>query len=748
VENLIVEIGANTKEFLAGLSEVGDKTEQLGDRLKSIGAIAATAFAGYTAAIMGSVYAYREEEKIGQSVQAILQATGGVAGVTAEAINEYAESLSKATTFSKDQVKRGEEILLTFTRIGKDVFPDATKATLDLAQRMGGDSASAAQMLGRALQDPMAGLQRLSREGILFTAQQKAQIETMQLSGNIAGAQTIILKQLESQYGGLAQAAAGGTGTIAQLKNISEDFAQKIGAQFAPYVGAAAAKLRDLIAAAAENQGLVEFAAAALTAGAVISGGIAALIAGAIAFKQLAGAVETARIVIQAIGLTTRAAVGATGIGLLLIVAYEVYEHWSTLWPAMVSVYKTFVSTITNASQGLSKVIRGVFSLDLNQIKEGIAQATAAFVEGAKQTGHTVAGLFKASPEAAQNAAEMGRQLADAEAKARQQQLMREEDQTHKLQLAAQKASDQALVMEFQGHTAKVVALKKAEAAALKQLADANFKGDRKALQKHLTEVEADLTKAQKTEEKQRVTFNKLMLKSNAEFTTAEKAQIIATIQTEETARNQQAIDDFNRQIQSENTLLADKQKYGEAYALLDQAMHTKIAEGTGQAFSSMEQMTQSHHETLKAAGKVAALANIARQTVQAAMDVYAGFCTIPIVGAAIGVIAAGLTVAYGAEKAAEVQAMAQGGVVGGGVPNVDSVPIMAQPGELVVPQRNFDQVVSDAAARRAGLPLQSQGAQSQPVQVRVVVELKGNASRMLQVQAVQDQAMGVYRGT
>jgi hypothetical protein len=748
VENLIVEIGANTKEFLAGLSEVGDKTEQLGGRLKSIGAVAATAFAGYTAAIMGSVYAYREEEKIGQSVQAILQATGGVAGVTAEAVNEYAESLSKATTFSKDQVKRGEEILLTFTRIGKDVFPDATKATLDLAQRMGGDSASAAQVLGRALQDPTNGVQRLAREGIIFTAQQKAQIETMQLSGNIAGAQTIILKQLESQYGGLAQAAAGGTGTIAQLKNVSEEFAQRIGAEFAPYVAAAAAKLRDLIAAAAENQGLVEFAAAALTAGAVISGGIATLIAGAIAFKQLAGAVETARIVIQAIGLTTRAAVGVTGIGLLLIIAYEVYEHWSTLWPAMVSVYKTFVSTVTNASQGLSKVIRGVFALDLNQIKEGIAQATAAFVEGAKQTGHTVAGLFKTSPEAAQNAAEMGRQLADAEAKARQQQLTREEDQTHKLQLKAQKASDQALVMEFEGHTAKVVALKKAEAAALKQLADANFKGDKTALMKHLAEVRSDYDKAQKTEEKQRATFHKLMLKSNAEFTTAEKAQIIATIQTEETARNQQAIDDLSRQIQSENTLLADKQKYGEAYALLDQAMHSKIAEGTGQAFSSMEQMTQSHHETLKAAGKVAALANIARQTVQAAMDVYSGWCTIPIVGAAIGVIAAGLTVAYGAEKAAEVQAMAQGGIVGGGIPNVDSVPIMAQAGELVVPQRNFDQVVSDAAARRAGLPLQPQGQQAQNVRVRVVVELKGNASRMLQVQAVQDQAMGVYRGT
>jgi phage-related minor tail protein len=161
MENLIIEIGANTREFIAGLSEVGEKTESLNDKIKGVGVAAGVAFAGYAASIMGAVYAYREEEKIGQEVEAILKSTGGVAGVTAKAVEEYAASLSKATTFSKESVARGEEILLTYTRIGKDVFPNAAAATLDLAQRMGGDASGAAQILGRALEDPTNGVKKL-----------------------------------------------------------------------------------------------------------------------------------------------------------------------------------------------------------------------------------------------------------------------------------------------------------------------------------------------------------------------------------------------------------------------------------------------------------------------------------------------------------------------------------------------------------------------------------------------------------
>ena len=130
MENILVNIGAETRDFLSGLAEVGESTKSLDDKLKTLGAEAAVAFAGFSAAIMGTVYAYGEQERVGLQVEAVLEATGGAAGITAEQVNLLAESFSRATTFSELQVKSAEEILLTFNRIGQDTFPKASKAVL------------------------------------------------------------------------------------------------------------------------------------------------------------------------------------------------------------------------------------------------------------------------------------------------------------------------------------------------------------------------------------------------------------------------------------------------------------------------------------------------------------------------------------------------------------------------------------------------------------------------------------------
>jgi hypothetical protein len=78
-----------------------------------------------------------------------------------------------------------ENLLLTFTGIGKDVFPGATKAVVDLGIAMaGGDvnnanfKASAIQV-GKALNDPIKGVTALSKVGVSFTKQQKDQIKAL-----------------------------------------------------------------------------------------------------------------------------------------------------------------------------------------------------------------------------------------------------------------------------------------------------------------------------------------------------------------------------------------------------------------------------------------------------------------------------------------------------------------------------------------------------------------------------------------
>ena len=76
--------------------------------------------------------------------------------------------------------------------------------------------------LGKALNDPVKGLTALNRAGVQFTDEQKAMIESMVDVGNVAGAQEMILKELERQYGGNAAAAA--QGYAGALDSLGESF--------------------------------------------------------------------------------------------------------------------------------------------------------------------------------------------------------------------------------------------------------------------------------------------------------------------------------------------------------------------------------------------------------------------------------------------------------------------------------------------------------------------------------------------
>ena len=77
----------------------------------------------------------------------------------------WRSSLSEVTRFEDDAIVSGQNMLLTFTNIGKDIFPQATEAMLNMSTAMGMDMQSAATMLGKALNDPIAGMTALGRAG-------------------------------------------------------------------------------------------------------------------------------------------------------------------------------------------------------------------------------------------------------------------------------------------------------------------------------------------------------------------------------------------------------------------------------------------------------------------------------------------------------------------------------------------------------------------------------------------------------
>ncbi len=189
----------------------------LGSAVLDLGIGALKDFAG---AISDGIADAKENAKIQAQTAAVIASTGGAAGVSAQHIADYASALSAAagkSLFGDDQIQQSENLLLTFSNIKGSALDAATAMSVDMAQALGGAPKDAAIQLGKALNDPIAGVSALSRVGVTFTDEQKATIATMMQMGDVSGAQGVILAELNKEFGGSAAAAAaadGGLGTI------------------------------------------------------------------------------------------------------------------------------------------------------------------------------------------------------------------------------------------------------------------------------------------------------------------------------------------------------------------------------------------------------------------------------------------------------------------------------------------------------------------------------------------------------
>ena len=145
--------------------------------------------------------------------------------------SDFSEDVSDICLFGDEEIlKDATAQLLTFTNITGDQFAKSQEAALNLATRLDGDLKSASIMLGKALNDPVANLSAMSRAGIQFSADQKEVIKALAEGGDMAQAQSIILEELEKQYGGSAEAAAkAGTGGLKQLANAFGDLQEEFG---------------------------------------------------------------------------------------------------------------------------------------------------------------------------------------------------------------------------------------------------------------------------------------------------------------------------------------------------------------------------------------------------------------------------------------------------------------------------------------------------------------------------------------
>jgi hypothetical protein len=232
----------NMDQYSKSAKGARTSTQKYGKSMQNLGKMlkAGVAAAGIGAAIRGLQQlaraakeledAFAEQEQVEARLAQTLSSTGFAAGISEQALLDMASSLQDVTKFGDEAIIGAESLLLTFKSIGKDVFPDALETVLDMSEALGQDLKQSSIQLGKALQDPTQGLTALRRVGIQFTDEQENQIKAMQDAGEMAEAQRLILAELESQFGGVARAAADtASGVRVQLTNAFGDLKEAVG---------------------------------------------------------------------------------------------------------------------------------------------------------------------------------------------------------------------------------------------------------------------------------------------------------------------------------------------------------------------------------------------------------------------------------------------------------------------------------------------------------------------------------------
>jgi ribosomal protein L12E/L44/L45/RPP1/RPP2 len=179
-----------------------------------------------------------EQAQIASSKLASVMQSMGV-GMATQRVDAYAESLQDLTAVDADIIKGAQTKLATFANLNMTInksggaFDRATVAAIDLAAAGFGSIESNAVQLGKALNDPVKGLTALTRSGITFTAKEKDKIKTLVATNKTLEAQDLILKAIEKQVGGTAEA---GVSVFDRLNRSMESVSDEVGQILLPYM--------------------------------------------------------------------------------------------------------------------------------------------------------------------------------------------------------------------------------------------------------------------------------------------------------------------------------------------------------------------------------------------------------------------------------------------------------------------------------------------------------------------------------
>jgi len=383
----------------AGLKKAQREFQKLEKTSQKVGFALKKAFVPATAALGGlavagakmvaageqAATANARIEQIATSMGLFGEETQKVTGRLVDLANEQA----RLTGVNQNTIKESQALLLTFKDIASSAdevggaFDRATQLTLDMASAGFGSVTDNAKQLGKALNDPIAGLTALRRSGIQFTKAQQDQIRTLVESGNVLEAQTMILEEIENQVGGTAEATANSTD---KMKVAFSQASESIGMALLPAVEALLPIVIKFADWASQNTEIVIALAAA------IGGLSAAIVVANFAMKAWAAAQAIA----TAAQWAFNAALTANPIGIVVVAV-------AALVAGLVLLYRRF-ETVRNIVKALLAPLKaaadavGWLAKKLGIVGDEIQENfTPSVDEARKQAGDMYASVREAS---------------------------------------------------------------------------------------------------------------------------------------------------------------------------------------------------------------------------------------------------------------------------------------------------------------------------------------------------------------
>ena len=263
----------------AGLKKAQREFQRLEKTSQKVGFALKKAFVPATAALGGLAVAGAKMVAAGEKAATAnarieqIATSMGLFGAETEKVTsrlvKLANEQARLTGVDQNLIKESQALLLTFKDIASSAdevggaFDRATQLTLDMASAGFGSVTDNAKQLGKALNDPIAGLTALRRSGIQFTEAQQDQIRTLVESGQVLEAQTMILEEIENQVGGTAAATANSTD---KMKVAFSQASESIGMALLPAVEALVPILIKFSEFAAENRDVIIAVGAAIGA--------------------------------------------------------------------------------------------------------------------------------------------------------------------------------------------------------------------------------------------------------------------------------------------------------------------------------------------------------------------------------------------------------------------------------------------------------------------------------------------------